>query len=142
VTFSSRDSIALIIAAGLGAGFAYLSTLAGFGWLIVAGPYAFLVVPCITIYLADQRKLLVWQICIMSFVLYVLADNLRMGRRVGSKDALKIVFVFWATGTIASSPAPLYWYLRRLQGRTRQVACIAAAILAVVLWVLIQRITR
>ena len=139
MSFSSRDSIALIIATGLGAGFAYLSTLAGFGWLIVG---AFLVVPCITIYLADQRKLLVWQICIMSFVLYVLADNLRMGRRVGSKDALKIVFVFWATGTIASSPAPLYWYLRRLQGRTRQVACIAAAILAVVLWVLIQRITR
>jgi|SRR5712664_299387 len=134
---SFRDGIALIVAVGLGIGFAYLSALAGFAWLIVAGPYAFLVIPCVVIFLADQRKFLVWQVCVLSSAIYVRAKLGGMGKM----DTLKMMFVFWALGTIISAPAPAYFYLRRFKGRTRYLAAAAIAVFAVVLWLLVKRIT-
>jgi hypothetical protein len=135
---SFRDSIALIVAIALGVGFAYLSTLAGFAWLVVAGPYTILVIPCIVIFLADQRKLLVWQVCVLSFILYVRANIPGMGKM----DTLRMAFVFWAIGTVFSAPAPAYFYLRRFQGRMRYIVAAAIAVFAAVLWLLVKRITR
>jgi hypothetical protein len=135
---SFRDGIALIVAVGLGVGFAYLSELAGFAWLAVAGPYTILVIPCIVIFLADQRKLLVWQVCVLSSIFYV---RMKLGG-MGKTDTLKMMFVFWALGTILSSPAPAYFYLRRFKGRTRYLAAAAMVVLAVVLWLLVKKITR
>jgi hypothetical protein len=135
---SFRDGIALIVAVGVGVGFAYLSELAGFAWLAVAGPYTILVIPCIVIFLADQRKLLVWQVCVLSSIFYV---RMKLGG-MGKTDTLKMMFVFWALGTILSSPAPAYFYLRRFKGRTRYLAAAAMVVLAVVLWLLVKKITR
>jgi hypothetical protein len=95
---SFRDGIALIVAVGLGIGFAYLSALAGFAWLIVAGPYTFLVIPCVVIFLADQRKFLVWQVSVLSSAIYVRAKL----RGIWKMDTLKMMFAFWALGTICS----------------------------------------
>jgi hypothetical protein len=134
---SFRDGIALIVAITLGVGFAYLSTLAGFAWLVVAGPYTVLIIPSIVIFLADQRKLLVWQACVLSFILYVRANFPGMGKR----DTLKMAFVFWAIGTVFSAPAPAYFYLRRFQGRMRYIVAAAIAVFAAALWLLVKRIT-
>jgi hypothetical protein len=111
--------------------------LAGFAWPIVAGPYTILVIPCVVIFLADQRKLLVWQVCVLSFAIYVRAKLGGMGKM----DTLKMMFVFWALGTIFSAPAPAYFYLCRFKGRLRYLAAGAIAALAVVLWLLVKRIT-
>lgn len=134
---SFRDGIALIIAVGLGVAFAYLSGLAGFAWLLVAGPYALLVIPCVVIFLADQRKFLVWQVCVFSFGIYIRAKL--PGMR--NTDTLKMLFVFWALGTILSAPARAYFYVRRFKGPMRYVATVTIAALAVVLWLLTKRIT-
>jgi hypothetical protein len=116
LTFSYKDRIALVVAAVLGASAAYFSSLAGYGWLVVAAPYAILVIPCIVVYVADQRKMLVWQVCILSYALYVLADNWRI-RGLGRLEAVKIVLLFWALGTVASSPAPIFFYWQRARIR-------------------------
>lgn|SRR5215472_4593544 len=124
---SLRDGIAVAVAAAFGVTFAYLSARAGFGWIVAAGPYVIVVIPCVVAFLADQRKLLVWQVCILSFVLYILANN--WGMRW--KDAVTMVYVVWALGTILSSPVPAYFYLRRFRGRKLLAAIISAiAVLA------------
>ena len=138
---SRRDSVAMFIAAGLGVGFGYLSILAGYGWLIAAGPYLVLVIPLVVTFLADQRKLLVWQACILSLVLYVLAYDSRLGW-MGWSVTLKVAFVFWAIGTIFSSPVPASIFLRRFRGRSKYVAVTAAILFLAALWTVVWRATR
>ena len=61
---SRRDRIALLVATGLGIGFGYLT---GLGGLVFGFPYTFLIIPCVVVIFADQRKLLVWQVCVFSY---------------------------------------------------------------------------
>lgn len=83
---------------------------------MVAVPYVILVIPGIVVYVADQRKLLVWQVCILSSALYVLLNNWHIGG-LGKTEALQIIFGFWGLGTLTSSPAPLYYYLKKARTR-------------------------
>lgn len=116
MTFSYKDKLALVVAVVLGASAGYLSLLAGYGWLVVAAPYAILIIPCIVVYLADHWKILVWQVCILSYAVSVLIGNWRIGG-LGRIEAVKIVFIFWTLGTVASSPAPIFFYLRKARAR-------------------------
>lgn len=134
---SSRDRIALVVATVLGVAFAYLSARAGFAWIMAAGPYVLIVIPCVVAFLADQRKLLVWQVCILSFVLYVLENNWGMKW----KDTLTMIYVIWALGTIFSSPVPAYFYLRRFRGSKLHIAILATMILLASMYVLIGLIS-
>jgi hypothetical protein len=140
--FSSRDGIALIVAAGLAVGFVYLTKLAGFAWIVVALPYAILVIPCVAIYVADEQKLLVWQVSVLTFVLCVLGNSIIGRGQMPWNVGVRVVFVFWALGTILSSPAPVYWFLRRRRGRTRYYAATIIAVVTIVLLLLVHRITR
>lgn len=140
--FSSRDGIALIVAAGLAVGFVHLTKLAGFAWIVVALPYAVLVIPCVAIYVADEQKLLAWQVSVLTFVLCVLGNSIIGRGRMPWNVGVRVVFVFWALGTILSSPAPVYWFLRRRRGRTRFYAATIIAIVTIVLLLLVHRITR
>ncbi|HEV7966803.1 MAG TPA: ankyrin repeat domain-containing protein [Candidatus Acidoferrales bacterium] len=114
--FSPKDKIALLLAAVLGPSAAYLSSLAGYGWLVVAAPYAILVIPGVVVYVADQRKRLVSEVCILSYGLYVLVGNWRIGG-LGKPEALKIILLFWAIGTVASSPAAIFFCLQKARAR-------------------------
>jgi ankyrin repeat protein len=78
--------------------------LAGFGGVLVGGVYGILIVPLVIVFVADQRKLLVWQMCIVPFALYIAAMN---GLQAG------VFFLFWALGSVISSPVPVYLYWKR-----------------------------
>jgi hypothetical protein len=138
---SMRDVLAFTLAVVTGAAAAYLSILGGFGWLVAAGPYAVLIVPCIAVFLADKNKLLVWQTCIFSFVLYILGNQIHMGLRIPIL-LFKLAFAIWALGTLASSPAPIVWFLLRFKGWKRYVGGLTAILAAFALWLLVNRVTR
>jgi ankyrin repeat protein len=78
--------------------------VAGFGGVLVAFVYGILIVPLIVLRLADRRKFLVWQFCILPFAAYVGIMN---GFQAG------VVLLFWAMETVLSSPVPIYLYWKR-----------------------------
>ena len=116
MTFTRKDKIALLVAILLGAGFGYVSMLTGYGGLLIGGFYGIAIVPVILLYIADQRKLLVWQACIVPFALLVILENARLGR-LGIAGAFGVFYVFWAIGTVVSSPVPIFLYWKRSKGR-------------------------
>jgi hypothetical protein len=116
VTFSLKDRIALLIASGLGAAFAYLSIRAGYGGTVVGGFYGFVVIPLVVAYVADKRKLVVWQACIIPFAIYILAENAFVGG-IHWTEGLSIFLGFWAIGAVISSPVPAYFYLQGARKR-------------------------
>ncbi len=133
---SRRDRIALLVATGLGIGFGYLT---GLGGLVFGFPYTFLIIPCVVVIFADQRKLLVWQVCVFSFLLYLLTKiNNDVGLRRG--ETLRVGLLFWALVEIFSSPIPLGFLLLRLKGRARYIAGVTIAVVVLALLLLIHRI--
>jgi len=115
MTFTRKDRIALPVAVLLGAGFGYVSVLAGYGGLLIGGFYGIAIVPLIVLYVADQRKLLVWQTCIVSYTLPVILENARLGP-LGIVGAFDVFYVFWAIGTVISAPVPILLYWKRSKG--------------------------
>jgi hypothetical protein len=117
MTFTRKDKVAVLIAGGLGLGFAYLTMLAGPAWTLVAGTYGFAIIPLTVIYVADQRKLLVWQATVIPFAAYVVAANAHLGG-LRATEGVTVFVGFWAGGTVVSSPVPAYYYLQRARKRT------------------------
>lgn len=111
-----KDKVALLVAILLGAAFGYFSILAGYGGLLIGGLYGILIVPLVVVYVADQRKILVWQACIIPFALWVVVGNAPLGR-LGSAEGLTVFYMFWAFGTVISSPVPIFLYWKRSKGR-------------------------
>jgi Ankyrin repeats (3 copies) len=112
MNISSRDKIALLIAGVSGVAFCFLAQFAGYGSAVVTVPYAVAIIPFV-ISRADQRKLLVWQVCILSFTAALVArDSLS-----NPKEALEVAFVFWIFGSLLSSPLPLFIYWQRVKER-------------------------
>jgi len=118
MTFTRKDKIALLVAILLSAGFAYVSMLAGYGGLLIGGFYGIVLVPLIVLHIADQRRLLVWQVCIVPFALLVVLENARLGT-LGIAGAFGVFYVFWVIGTVISSPVPIFLYWKRSKGRAR-----------------------
>jgi len=116
MVLSTKDKIALPVAILLGTAFGYFSTLTGYGGLLIGGFYGILIVPLVVAFLADQRKLLVWQACIIPFALWVIVENARLGA-LGIAGAFGVFYIFWAVGTVISSPVPLFLYWKRSKGR-------------------------
>jgi hypothetical protein len=52
-----------------------------------------------------------------------------------------VVFVLWVSGTLFSSPLPVYLLLRPISSRKRYIASIAVAAVALVLWFGMKKIT-
>lgn len=101
MALSTKDRIALPVAILLGTAFGYFSTLTGYGGLLIGGFYGILIVPLVVAFLADQRKLLVWQACIIPFALWVIVENARLGA-LGITGAFGVFYIFWAVGTVIS----------------------------------------
>jgi hypothetical protein len=116
LTFSLKDKIAVLVASGLGATFAYLAMLAGPAWTLVADAYGIAIIPLTIVYIADQRKLLVWQASIISFGAYVVAATAHL-RGLRPTEGVTVFLGLWAGGSIFSSPVPAYYYLQRAKKR-------------------------
>lgn len=137
---SRRDRIALLVGSGLGFGVGYHASLAGYTGFILGGLYCILVIPSIVIF-ADQRRLLVWQVCVMSFVLSLLAGNSgdypwRRG------EFQQVSFVCWSLVTVLSSPIPAGFFVLRFKGSVRYFVGAAIAVVAFALLILVRRITE
>jgi hypothetical protein len=52
-----------------------------------------------------------------------------------------VVFVLWVSGTLLSSPLPVYLLLRPMPSRKRYIASIAVAAAALALWFGMKKIT-
>jgi hypothetical protein len=89
---------------------------------------------------AEEWKLLVWQACVWSFVLCLVAGNSgdypwRRG------EFVQVVFVSWCLVAIISGPIPAGFYVLRLNSRWRYIAGIAIATLAIALLFAVHEIT-
>ncbi len=118
MALTTKDKIALPVAVLLGTAFGYFSILAGFGGTVIGGFYGILIVPLVVVYVADQRKILIWQACIIPFALCVVVENARLGA-LGIAGAFGVFEIFWAVGTVISSPVPIFLYWKRSKGRER-----------------------
>ncbi len=104
-------------------------------WILVCA----VVVPALVL-AARRFKFLVWQVALISITVSVLGDALRLNAMHRSEVPAG-AFVFWAGGTLFSSPLPVYLALRPLSVRQ---CCIAAPIIALgalLLWLGIKSIT-
>src|SRR5271169_6446012 len=98
MTLTAKDKVALPFAIILGAAFAYFSVLASYGGVVIAALYGILIIPLVVVYVADQRKILVWQACIIPFALCIVIQNALLGG-LGKAEGLTVLYTFWAIGT-------------------------------------------
>jgi hypothetical protein len=137
--FGTRDWISLCAAILIG------PVLLGVGSAVpgliygAAAMYYFLccaiIVPLLVV-LADRLKAWAWQIAIGSLTLTVISDG------IPRSQIASVTFVFWALGTLLSSPVPIYFLLRPSTPRQRYVYGIAIATTAIALWLGLKGITR
>lgn len=99
-----------------------------------------LVVPLLVL-AAGRMKFVTWQLAIISITLAVIGDNVRLnaGHRA---EIAAVAYVFWASGTLLSSPVPIYFMLRPLTPSRRLIFSIMIALLAIALWCGVKRIAR
>jgi hypothetical protein len=130
-----REWIALAAAVSLGPLFLLIGYQLGlvFG---AAGAAYFLVcilfVPLFVI-AAGRRKVLVWQVAILSLTLTNIADSIRLNA-IHKSEIYSEFYVFWALGTLLSLPVPVYFTLKPLARLYRYVACVLIGAIAVALW--------
>ena len=137
-----RDLIAFCLAVALGP----LFTVAGYAMHLIYGAAAVfyflccaLVIPFVT--LASVRfRFLTWQLAVFSMLLSVIVDNLRIGG-IRGRDAVTVPFIFWAVGTLFSSPVPAYLFLRSMKPRNRYIFGVLIVLLGIALWLGVKRIT-
>jgi hypothetical protein len=101
--------------------------------------YCAIVVPLVT-FIAGRLKFLTWQLAIISLTLTVVGDNLRLGPMPSSEIA-RVAFVLWTSGTLLSSPVPIYFLLRPLTWRQRCVSGVVIAAVSFALWLGLKRNT-
>jgi len=118
MTLSSRDKIAVLAAVGLGVVFGYLMQLAPYAALLVGGFYALGIIPLVVFYIADQRKVLMWQVCVISLALALVVVRIFSGPFPDDpKETIKFAFVCWIAVSVFSCPTPLYLYLKKRKGQ-------------------------
>ena len=111
MVFSLRDRIAVLIAIALGLGFAHLSILGGYGWLVAAVPYIFVFVPCLVIFVADQKILFVWQASIVAYAVYIAATYWGLPWNIPA--FVLDVLVLGDRFGVVTMPVPVILYLHR-----------------------------
>jgi hypothetical protein len=134
-----RDPIAISVAVALGPVF----TAAGYCMHLIYDSgavfyflFCALVIPFVTL-LASRSRFLTWQLAVFSLMLSVIFDNLRVNA-IDRREIVSVSFLFWAVGTLLSSPVPAFLLLRSVTPRHRYVF----GALIVVLWVGVKRITH
>jgi len=127
---SERALLWISFAAEAALGPAFL--VAGYAMGLVFGVGGFFYIVCcavvvpLFIFCAGRLKLIAWQVGIASLVLSVIGDNI-WNHAIFRGEIPRVAFLFWALGTLSSSPVPIYFLLRPLTPRRR---CIAGAVIA------------
>jgi hypothetical protein len=93
-----------------------------------------IIVPLLVI-LAQRLKAWAWQIAIGSLTFTVVRDG------IARNQIASVAFVFWAIGTLLSSPVPIYFLLRPQSPRQRYVYAVAILTTAIALWLGLKGIT-
>jgi hypothetical protein len=121
-----REWLSLVAAIALGPAFLLVGGQVPGSYVIVC----VLVVPLLTL-AAGRLKFMAWQVAILSMTLTVIADNLR-DNAIHGGEIPWTVYVFWAMGTLCSSPLPVHGMLRRLGPRKRYAAGVGIAAIALI----------
>jgi hypothetical protein len=137
-----REWVSVAAAGAIGPVFVIVGNSAGL--VFRAGAVAFIlicvfIVPVLTL-AADRLKFLAWQLAIVSIVLAVVGDNIRLNA-IHRSQIPTVAFVFWAGGTLLSSPLPIYLLLKPLSSRRRNIVAIMIMAVAIVLCLGLRRIT-
>jgi hypothetical protein len=91
--------------------------------------------------LAGRLKYFAWQAGVLSIVLSIIVDNVRL-HAIYPLEALRVAYVFWASGTMLSSPVPIYFILKPMPVRDRVVACVLIVIFFVSAIISFQKLGR
>ncbi len=116
MNFSRKDKIALPVACLTGLGSGYVAVQAGYPGVILLGFYSLAIVPLIVQFLADQRRLMVWQACLLPLVAYIMAKNASLGG-FGIVEAVQEFHAIWGTTVVLSFPVPAYHYFQQAKRR-------------------------
>jgi hypothetical protein len=138
----TRDRLALTLAIAQGPA----CMLIGYSMNLVysAGAFFFffwcaLVVPFVIV-VSTRSGLLTWQLAIASLTLSVIGDNLRV-RAIDHREIVSVTFIFWAVGSLLSSPVPLFQLLRPMTPRNRLIVGCSTILAGGALWFAVKRIT-
>jgi hypothetical protein len=88
---------------------------------------------------SGRLRYLVWQLGVASLTLSVIGDDIR-SHAILRSEIPRVAFVFWALGTLSSSPVPICFLLMPMTRRRRFVAGTVLAAVALALWIGIKRI--
>jgi hypothetical protein len=139
-----REYVSLLAATAIGPAFLLIGyRVHGLVFGAAAGAHTLvcvLAVPLLTV-LAGRFKFLAWQLSIASITVAVVCDNLRL-HAMHRTEIVPVAYVFWASGTLLSSPIPIYLFLKPLTGRRRNIACICIGAIAIALWFGMKSITQ
>lgn len=136
-----KDKIALAVSALGGAGIVFLLKYAGPAAMYLMFGFQLLVVPII-VGISERLYLVTWQVCILASVVCLMLGIWRVGGGESSFELSKAAFVFWAVGTILSSPAPLWRLWLRTEKSKRVVFLTIAGVGMASLLILVRLITR
>ncbi|MGA9389504.1 MAG: hypothetical protein WBV69_03570 [Candidatus Sulfotelmatobacter sp.] len=137
-----QDWVSLAAAVGLGPAFLLIGyQIPGLVFAASAGAWILLCAVVVTLLTAFGRpKLLVWQVAVTSITLAVIGDNIQTNV-VQRNEILSTAYVFWAGGTLLSSPLPIYLVLKPLAPSKRFIFAMVIGVIALTLWVGIKKIT-
>jgi hypothetical protein len=138
-----RVWISLVAAIAIGPVFLLIgSHIPGLVFRAAAGAYILLcaiAVPLLTL-AAGRWKFLAWQFAIISIVLAVIGDNLRLNA-IHRSEIPPTAYLLWASGTLLSSLLPMYFVLKPLALRQRCIVGIIIGAISLALWFGIKRIS-
>ena len=98
-----------------------------------------LIIPWI-ILLSVHSRFITWQLAVVSLVVSGLGENLGM-EVFKRREMFKVVFVFWVSASLLSSPVPIYTLLRSMTLRNRIIFGFLIVLAGVALWLGVKRIT-
>ena len=138
----TRDRLAFVLAVVQGPLYALVSNRMNLVYG-AAGAFFFLwcalVLPCV-IGLSRNFRFIVWQLAVVSVILSGLGESLGL-EPFKQRAMLKVIFVFWAVGSLLSSPVPIYTLLRPMTLRNRFIFGFGIILVGVALWLGVKRIT-
>jgi len=137
---SRKDKLALFLVIPAGAALTFILRHPSLSSPYILFAFQILVIPLIA-YVSDTQRFLVWQVGVCGLTGSLLMGIMHAGG-VTKREILPVGFVFWATGTILSSPAPIYWFLIRVEKSKRILVFIPIALCILALWLSVKQITR
>jgi len=138
----TRDRVAFALAVLQGPLFVLASASMNLVYA-AAGVFFFLwcalIIPWI-ILLSVHSRFITWQLAVVSLIVSGLGENLGL-EVFKHRGMFEVVFVFWVSASLFSSPVPIYTLLRSMTLRNRIIFGFLIVLAGVALWLGVKRIT-